>query len=106
MNSIVIVVGFIALAALYFAVSEFFGWTYEIDAEPFRDWVEDRGIDPGPVAWGPRIGIRVAVEHPWRVWVAGNPAVSGKGGPSTAICAVPPTPSARRPGPAGNRGSC
>lgn len=48
-----IVVGFIALVAIYFAVSEFFGWTYEIDAEPFRDWVEDRGI------WAPIVFMLV-----------------------------------------------
>jgi DNA-3-methyladenine glycosylase len=30
-----------------------------------------------PVARGPRIGIRVAVERPWRFWLAGHPCVSG-----------------------------
>ncbi len=40
--------------------------------------IEDRGIDVGTVAWSPRIGIRVGVEHPWRAYVAGHPAVSGK----------------------------
>lgn len=38
--------------------------------------VEDRGIEAGPIAWGPRIGIRVGTETPWRAWVAGHPAVS------------------------------
>jgi DNA-3-methyladenine glycosylase len=38
--------------------------------------VEDWGIRHGPVSWGPRIGIRVAVERPWRCWVTGHPAVS------------------------------
>jgi DNA-3-methyladenine glycosylase len=42
-----------------------------------RLYVEDRGIEVGPIAWGPRIGIRVAVEHPWRAWVKDHPAVSG-----------------------------
>ena len=41
-----------------------------------RLFVEDRGIDAGPIAWGPRIGIRVGTESPWRAWLAGNPAVS------------------------------
>jgi len=39
-------------------------------------FVEDRGIDPGEIVWGPRIGIRVGTETPWRAWVAGHPAVS------------------------------
>jgi DNA-3-methyladenine glycosylase len=39
--------------------------------------IEDRGLLRGPVAWGPRIGIRVGVTHPWRCWIAGHPAVSG-----------------------------
>jgi DNA-3-methyladenine glycosylase len=39
--------------------------------------IEDRGLKPGKVAWGPRIGIRVAMKRPWRCCVAGNPHVSG-----------------------------
>jgi DNA-3-methyladenine glycosylase len=42
-----------------------------------RLFVEDRGISVGPIAWGPRIGIKVATGHPWRAWVKGHPAVSG-----------------------------
>jgi DNA-3-methyladenine glycosylase len=42
-----------------------------------RLYIENRGVSIGPVAWGPRIGIRVATEHPWRAWVQGHPAVSG-----------------------------
>jgi DNA-3-methyladenine glycosylase len=38
--------------------------------------IEDRGIRPGPIVWGPRIGIRVGTERPWRAWVAGHEAVS------------------------------
>ena len=41
-------------------------------------FVEDRGLDPGPVRWGPRVGIRVGVEHEWRCVVDGHPAVSGR----------------------------
>jgi DNA-3-methyladenine glycosylase len=40
--------------------------------------VEDRGIAPGRVSRGPRIGIRVGVESPWRYWVADHPSVSGR----------------------------
>jgi len=39
--------------------------------------IEDRGISVGRIATGPRIGIRVAVERPWRYWVEGHRAVSG-----------------------------
>jgi DNA-3-methyladenine glycosylase len=42
-----------------------------------RLFVEKRGIDVGPIAWGPRIGIRVGRESPWRAWVTGHAAVSG-----------------------------
>jgi DNA-3-methyladenine glycosylase len=40
-------------------------------------WVENRGLSPGPIAWSPRIGIRVGVERPWRVSVSGHESVSG-----------------------------
>jgi DNA-3-methyladenine glycosylase len=42
-----------------------------------RLYVEDRGIAAAPIQWGPRIGIRVGTDSPWRAWVEGNPAVSG-----------------------------
>ena len=29
-------------------------------------YLEDRGLDPGPRAWSPRIGISVGTEHQWR----------------------------------------
>jgi DNA-3-methyladenine glycosylase len=41
-----------------------------------RLFVEDRGIQPTRVSWGPRIGIAVGVERPWRAWIEGNRAVS------------------------------
>ena len=41
-----------------------------------RLYIEDRGIRMGDIAWGPRIGIRVGTESPWRAWVNGHPAVS------------------------------
>ena len=40
--------------------------------------IEDRGLRPGKVSWGPRIGIRVAVKRPWRCAVVGNASVSGR----------------------------
>jgi len=42
-----------------------------------RLFVEDRRIGVGDIAWSSRIGINVGVEHPWRVYVVGHPAVSG-----------------------------
>jgi DNA-3-methyladenine glycosylase len=39
--------------------------------------VEDWQLPRSRVAWGPRIGIRVGTERPWRCWLAGNPHVSG-----------------------------
>jgi DNA-3-methyladenine glycosylase len=49
-----------------------------LDLTTSRLSVEDRGLVAGTVYFGPRIGIRVAVDRPWRYWVAGNPAVSGR----------------------------
>lgn len=42
-----------------------------------RLFIDDRGIRVGEIAWGPRIGINVGTEHPWRAFVRGHPAVSG-----------------------------
>jgi DNA-3-methyladenine glycosylase len=47
-----------------------------VDLAGERLFVEDRGIDPGEIAWGPRIGITVGIDRPWRAWVAGHAAVS------------------------------
>jgi len=38
--------------------------------------IEDRGISVREVARGPRIGIRVALDRPWRCWVDGHRSVS------------------------------
>ncbi|MCU1384095.1 MAG: 3-methyladenine glycosylase [Acidobacteria bacterium] len=46
------------------------------DLEGDRLFVEDRRIAPGQIVWGPRVGIRVGTETPWRAWVAGHRAVS------------------------------
>jgi DNA-3-methyladenine glycosylase len=40
--------------------------------------IEDRGIAVGEIATGPRIGIRAAVERPWRYWVEGHRSVSAR----------------------------
>jgi DNA-3-methyladenine glycosylase len=41
-------------------------------------WIEEGPGAPGPLVWGPRIGIRVGVDRPWRCAVADHPAVSGR----------------------------
>ena len=46
-----------------------------------RLFIEDRGVRiESTVAWGPRVGIRVATERPWRAYVEGHPSVSGRRG--------------------------
>jgi DNA-3-methyladenine glycosylase len=40
--------------------------------------IEDWGMEAGNVVWGPRIGIRVGTDRPWRCYVAGHACVSGK----------------------------
>jgi DNA-3-methyladenine glycosylase len=47
-----------------------------LDLEGERLFVEDCASSVGQLEWGPRIGIRVGTERPWRVWAAGHPAVS------------------------------
>ena len=39
--------------------------------------IEDRGLVVREVSWGPRIGIRVGVDKPWRCWATGHACVSG-----------------------------
>ena len=48
-----------------------------LDLVASRLTIEDRGDVPEDVSWGPRIGITVGVEKPWRCWVTGHPSVSG-----------------------------
>jgi DNA-3-methyladenine glycosylase len=38
--------------------------------------IEDRGLPARDVIWGPRVGISVGVDQPWRCSVVGSPAVS------------------------------
>ena len=40
-------------------------------------FIEDRGGEPGPIAWSSRIGIRVGIDRLWRAYVRECPAVSG-----------------------------
>lgn len=48
-----------------------------LDLTASQLWIEDRDLGPGTVAWGPRVGIRVGVDRPWRCWIAGHSSVSG-----------------------------
>ncbi len=47
-----------------------------IDLSGERLFVEDRGLPVPELAWGPRIGITVGADRPWRCHAAGNPHVS------------------------------
>jgi DNA-3-methyladenine glycosylase len=49
-----------------------------LDLSGDRLFVEDRRVQLGGVVWGPRIGVNVGTGRPWRVYVAGHPAVSGR----------------------------
>lgn len=40
--------------------------------------VEDHNFAVGDVSWGPRIGIRVGAERPWRCWITDHPTVTGR----------------------------
>jgi DNA-3-methyladenine glycosylase len=48
-----------------------------LDLTGNRLYIEDRSIAVARIESGPRIGIRVGVERPWRMWVSAHPAVSG-----------------------------
>jgi DNA-3-methyladenine glycosylase len=61
----------------------------EVDLLGDRLSIENRGVEVKKIAWGPRIGISVGTEHPWRAWVAGHRAVS-------TTTAAPPRRSRRR----------
>ena len=48
-----------------------------LDLTSSRLRIEDRGLHVDEVRWGPRIGIRVGTDKPWRCWASGNASVSG-----------------------------
>jgi DNA-3-methyladenine glycosylase len=48
-----------------------------LDLTSSRLWIEDRGLEPGRVTWGTRIGITRGADRPWRCWAAGHTSVSG-----------------------------
>ena len=44
-------------------------------------FIEDsgkRGSGAETLVWGPRIGINVGIDHPWRVYLEGHPSVSAR----------------------------
>jgi DNA-3-methyladenine glycosylase len=49
-----------------------------LDGGPLRIERPARRARALPIAWSPRIGIRVGVEQPWRAYVKGHPSVSGR----------------------------
>ena len=50
----------------------------QLDLTSSRLWIEDRGLAPGRLSWGPRIGITRGADRPWRCWAAGHASVSGR----------------------------
>jgi DNA-3-methyladenine glycosylase len=48
-----------------------------VDLLGHRLFVEDGAVQRESIVWGPRIGIRVGTERPWRAFVGDHPAVSG-----------------------------
>jgi len=48
-----------------------------LDLVDSRLVLEDRGLSVESVSWGPRIGLTVGVDRPWRCWVTGHRSVSG-----------------------------
>ena len=40
--------------------------------------IEDWDVPVGDITWGPRVGIRVGTDRPWRCWLAGHTCVSGR----------------------------
>jgi DNA-3-methyladenine glycosylase len=49
-----------------------------LDLSASRLTIEDRALRVCEVSRGPRIGIRVGVDRPWRFWITDHPAVSGQ----------------------------
>ena len=49
-----------------------------LDLTSSRLWIEDRGLEPGRLSWGARIGITRGADRPWRCWSKGHASVSGR----------------------------
>ena len=49
----------------------------QLDLVSSRLVIEDRGLVPAHISWGPRIGITVGVDKPWRCWITKHASVSG-----------------------------
>jgi DNA-3-methyladenine glycosylase len=48
-----------------------------LDLTGSRLVIEHRGLRVRAASWGPRIGITVGAERPWRCWATGHRSVSG-----------------------------
>ena len=48
----------------------------QVDLCGGRLFIEDQNVPIDSVAWGPRVGINVATERPWRAFLQKHPAVS------------------------------
>jgi DNA-3-methyladenine glycosylase len=47
-----------------------------LDLTGSRLYLEEHRMPVGTIVWGPRIGIRVGTDRPWRARIEGHPAVS------------------------------
>jgi DNA-3-methyladenine glycosylase len=57
----------------------------QMDLESGSLGIVEGGLTMGAITSGPRIGIRVGTERPWRLWVSDHPAVSGPARLNAAI---------------------
>jgi len=53
--------------------------------------IEDHGIEPAPVGWSPRVGIRVGTDRLWRCYWEGSRCVSVRGSRFGAVNRAPRT---------------
>jgi DNA-3-methyladenine glycosylase len=53
------------------------GWVLTDSGRPVGDgWTLLPGISPTQISSGPRVGVTVAHQRPWRFWITGEPTVS------------------------------
>ncbi|HEY9563706.1 MAG TPA: DNA-3-methyladenine glycosylase [Nocardioides sp.] len=57
--------------------ADLLGDSVRLEANPRRvDILPEQQAEPGQVVSGPRVGLRLAADRPWRFWIKGDPTVS------------------------------